>query len=112
LAAMGCGADTVSEGEIRRALSAGVPPQRIVFSGVGKTDAELAFAIRAGVRQINVESAPELDRLGAVAAGLGAAPAIAIRVNPQVGAGGHAKITTGGRGDKFGVPPEEALALY
>ena len=112
LAKLGSGADTVSEGEIRRALAAGVPAERIIFSGVGKTDAELAFAIDVGVRQINVESSAELDRLIAVAADKGAAPAIAIRVNPKIGAGGHAKITTGGAGDKFGVPVEEAMALY
>ncbi|HZW16748.1 MAG TPA: diaminopimelate decarboxylase [Brevundimonas sp.] len=112
LARLGCGADTVSEGEIRRALKAGIPGQRIVFSGVGKTDAELAFAIEAGVRQINVESAVELERLIAVAASKGAAPEIAIRVNPKIGAGGHARITTGGATDKFGVPAEEAPALY
>ncbi|MFA4893226.1 diaminopimelate decarboxylase [Brevundimonas sp.] len=112
LARLGCGADTVSEGEIRRALKAGVPGDRIVFSGVGKTDAELAFAIDAGVRQINIESAVELDRLIAVAAGRGASPEIAIRVNPDVGAGGHAKITTGGATDKFGVPFADAPALY
>lgn len=112
LARQGCGADTVSEGEIRRALAAGVAPDRIIFSGVGKTDAELAFAIDAGVRQINVESAAELDRLIVVAAARQASPAVAIRVNPRIGAGGHAKITTGGEGDKFGVPPEEALSLY
>jgi len=112
LARLGCGADTVSEGEIRRALAAGIPGDRIIFSGVGKTDAELAFAIEAGVRQINVESGAELDRLIAVAASRGAAPAIAIRVNPKIGAGGHAKITTGGATDKFGVPVEEAIELY
>jgi diaminopimelate decarboxylase len=112
LARQGCGADTVSEGEIRRALRAGVPADRIIFSGVGKTDAELAFAVRVGARQINVESAVELDRLIAVAQAASAVPEIAIRVNPKVGAGGHAKITTGGEGDKFGVPVEEALALY
>lgn len=112
LARLGCGADTVSEGEIRRALAAGVPADRIIFSGVGKTDAELAFAIRTGVRQINVESSVELDRLIAVASDLGAAPGIAIRVNPAIGAGGHAKITTGGSGDKFGVPLTDALPLY
>ena len=112
LARLGCGADTVSEGEIRRALKAGVPANRIVFSGVGKTDAELAFAIEAGVRQINIESAVELDRLIAVAASKGAAPEIAIRVNPKIGAGGHARITTGGATDKFGVPADEAKALY
>lgn len=112
LARLGCGADTVSEGEIRRALKAGIPADRIVFSGVGKTDAELAFAIETGVRQINVESAVELDRLIAVAAVKDATPDIAIRVNPSVGAGGHARITTGGATDKFGVPADEAHALY
>ncbi|MBJ7447924.1 MAG: diaminopimelate decarboxylase [Brevundimonas sp.] len=112
LARLGCGADTVSEGEIRRALKAGVPADRIIFSGVGKTDAELAFALEQGVRQINVESGVELDRLIAVATHKGLSPDIAIRVNPKVGAGGHAKITTGGEGDKFGVPVDEALSLY
>ena len=112
LARLGCGADTVSEGEIRRALKAGIPANRIVFSGVGKTDAELAFAIDVGVRQINVESAVELDRLIAVAQSKDARPEIAIRVNPAVGAGGHARITTGGATDKFGVPADEANALY
>lgn len=112
LAKLGCGADTVSEGEIRRALAAGVPADRIIFSGVGKTGAELAFAVETGVRQINIESGAELDRLIAVAAAKGAAPEVAIRVNPKIGAGGHAKITTGGATDKFGVPIEEAIALY
>ncbi|MGV9007517.1 MAG: diaminopimelate decarboxylase [Brevundimonas sp.] len=112
LARLGCGADTVSEGEIRRALAAGIPPERIIVSGVGKTDAELAFAIDTGVRQINIESAVELDRLIAVAAARGAVPAVAIRVNPRIGAGGHAKITTGGDTDKFGVPVADALTLY
>jgi diaminopimelate decarboxylase len=112
LARLGCGADTVSEGEIRRALAAGVPADRIIFSGVGKTDAELAFAIEAGVRQINVESPAELDRLIPIADRLGKVPEIAIRVNPKIGAGGHAKITTGGEGDKFGIPADEAIALY
>jgi diaminopimelate decarboxylase len=112
LASLGCGADTVSEGEIRRALKAGIPADRIIFSGVGKTDAELAFALEVGVRQINVESVPELDRLIAIAEVRQVRPDIAIRVNPKVGAGGHAKITTGGEGDKFGVPADEALDLY
>lgn len=112
LARLGCGADTVSEGEIRRALAAGIPAERIIVSGVGKTDAELAFAIDSGVRQINIESAVELDRLIAVAATRDASPAVAIRVNPRIGAGGHAKITTGGDTDKFGVPVADALALY
>ncbi|MBB5745143.1 diaminopimelate decarboxylase [Brevundimonas variabilis] len=112
LARLGCGADTVSEGEIRRALKAGIPASRIVFSGVGKTDGELAYALDVGVRQINVESPSELDRLIVVAERSAACPDIAIRVNPKVGAGGHAKITTGGEGDKFGIPVDEALALY
>lgn len=112
LARLGCGADTVSIGEVARALKAGTPPERIVFSGVGKTKSELVEAVRLGLHQINVESAAELDMLGAVAAELGAKPAIAVRVNPDVGAGGHAKITTGGKDAKFGVGPEEALTLY
>lgn len=112
LARRGAGADTVSEGEIRRALAAGTPPDRIIFSGVGKTDRELAFALDVGVRQINVESAPELARLAAVAAARGAAAPVAIRVNPSIGAGAHAKITTGGEHDKFGVAASEAADLY
>lgn len=112
IARRGAGADTVSEGEIRRALAAGIPPERIVFSGVGKTDAELAFAVEAGVAEINVESEPELDRLHAVAGARGARPAIAFRVNPDVGAGGHAKITTGTADSKFGVSLSEAERLY
>ncbi|MDQ8027118.1 MAG: diaminopimelate decarboxylase [Brevundimonas sp.] len=121
LAKLGCGADTVSEGEIRRALAAGIPADKIIFSGVGKTDAELAFAIETGVRQINVESGAELDRLIHVSSSLKqratasravATPSIAVRVNPNIGAGGHAKITTGGATDKFGVPVEEAIDLY
>ncbi len=112
LAALGAGADTVSMGEIRRALAAGVPPERIVFSGVGKTAEELAFAIDAGVAEINVESEPELDALIAVAADKGARPAIAFRVNPDVAAGGHAKIATGKSDNKFGVSMAEAERLY
>jgi diaminopimelate decarboxylase len=112
LARAGAGADTVSEGEIRRALAAGVPPERIVFSGVGKTRAELAFAVRTGVAEINVESEPELDVLAEVAKGLNARPKIAFRVNPDVGAGGHAKITTGQADSKFGVSLSEAERLY
>jgi diaminopimelate decarboxylase len=112
LARLGCGADTVSEGEIRRALAAGVPPERIVFSGVGKTAAELAFAIDAGVAEINVESEAELDLLSKIAADKGARAAIAIRVNPDVSAGGHAKIATGGADTKFGVSLAEAERLY
>ena len=112
LARLGAGADTVSEGEIRRALAASVPAGKIIFSGVGKTDAELAFAIEAGVRQINVESAPELARLSSLAGRKGARPAVALRVNPDVGAGGHAKISTGLSDSKFGVAFSEAATLF
>lgn len=112
LTKLGAGADTVSEGEIRRALKAGVPADRIVFSGVGKTDRELAFALEAGVFQVNVETEPELRRLEAIARDKGVKAPLAIRVNPGVGAGGHAKITTGGADNKFGVSAEQALELY
>jgi diaminopimelate decarboxylase len=108
----GAGADTVSEGEIRRALAAGAPPDRIVFSGVGKTAAELAFAIDVGVAEINIESEPELDLLSHIAGEKGARQAIAIRINPDVAAGGHAKIATGQADAKFGVSMSEAERLY
>jgi diaminopimelate decarboxylase len=95
LAQMGAGADVVSEGEILRALAAGVPPERIVFSGVGKTEAEIAFALETGVAEINVESEPELRLIDQVGQRLGKRATVAIRVNPDVEAGGHAKISTG-----------------
>lgn len=112
LARLGAGADVVSEGEVRRALAAGVPPERIVFSGVGKTEAEVAFALKAGVAEINVESEPELDLVNRVAQDLGVRAQIAIRVNPDVEAGGHAKISTGKADNKFGVSFSEAERLY
>jgi diaminopimelate decarboxylase len=112
LARLGAGADTVSEGEIRRALLASVPADRIVFSGVGKTADELAFALEVGVAEINVESEPELDLLARVAADKGVRAAMAIRVNPEVGAGGHDKISTGHAASKFGVSFGEAARLY
>ena len=112
LGRLGAGADVVSEGEIRRALAAGVPAGRIVFSGVGKSREELAFAIGKGLHQINIESAAELDRIAAVSEALGATAAVAFRVNPDVSAGGHDKIDTGRRTDKFGLPPDEAIRLY
>jgi diaminopimelate decarboxylase len=112
LARLGAGADTVSEGEIRRALAAGVPGERIVFSGVGKTAGEVAFALEAGVAEINVESEPELDLVARVAAEKGARARIGIRVNPAVGAGGHSKISTGHAESKFGVSLGEAERLY
>ena len=112
LARLGAGADTVSEGEIRRALAAGVPADRIIFSGVGKTAREITFAILTGVRQINIESEPELALIAQIAAAVGSRPSIAIRVNPDIGAGGHAKITTGTAESKFGVSLAQAERLY
>jgi len=112
LAQLGAGADVVSEGEIRRALAAGVAPERIVFSGVGKTEAEIAFALEIGVAEINVESEPELKLIDAVGRRLGKRAAVAIRVNPDVEAGGHAKISTGKAENKFGVSFAEAERLY
>ena len=112
LARLGAGADVVSEGEIRRALAAGVAPGDIVFSGVGKTREEIAFALSRGVVHMNVESEPELAAVSQVAAARGAVARVALRVNPDVDAGTHDKIATGRRGDKFGVDIERAPALY
>ncbi len=112
LANLGAGADVVSEGEIRRALAAGVPPERIVFSGVGKTEGEVAFAVETGVAEINVESEPELHLVNRVAQEMGRRATVAIRVNPDVEAGGHAKISTGKADNKFGVSFSEAERLY
>ncbi|MBS0410905.1 MAG: diaminopimelate decarboxylase [Proteobacteria bacterium] len=112
LGRLGAGADTVSEGEIRRALAAGIPPDRIVFSGVGKTARELAFALDVGVAEINLESEPEMALVSEIARQKGLRATVAIRINPNVGAGGHAKITTGKAEDKFGVSISEAERLY
>lgn len=102
-AALGAGADVVSEGELRRALAAGVPPERIVFAGVGKTAEEMAFALETGILQLNVESLDELKLLDAVAGRLGRTAPVALRVNPDVDARTHAKIATGMAGNKFGI---------
>ncbi len=112
LARLGCGADVVSEGEIRRALAAGVPPGKIVFSGVGKTLAEMAFALDAGIFGFNVESEAELRCLSEVASARGALARIAFRINPDVDAKTHAKISTGKSEHKFGVSWRDARALY
>ena len=103
-AAEGAGADVVSEGELRRAREAGIAAERIVFSGVGKTERELRLALTEDIAQFNVESAEELDMLSALAAGMGRTARVALRVNPDVDAGTHAKITTGRARDKFGIP--------
>lgn len=112
MVAGGAGADVVSGGELRRALVAGVAPEGVVFSGVGKTAEELRLALASGVGQVNVESAEELDMVAAVAAAVGRAARVALRVNPDVDAGTHAKITTGRAEDKFGVAYADAPALY
>src|SRR5262249_31439305 len=101
---LGAGADVVSEGELQRALAAGIPPGRIVFSGVGKTRAELTAALDAGIHQVNVESVPELCRLSDLASGQGQTARVALRVNPDVDAETHTAISTGRKGDKFGIP--------
>jgi diaminopimelate decarboxylase len=112
LAGLGAGADVVSEGELRRALAAGVPSERIIFSGVGKTRAEMVAALAAGIHQINVESVPELRRLSAVATEAGATARVAIRVNPDIDAMTHAKIATGKKENKFGIDIDEAADAY
>ncbi len=112
LARMGAGADVVSSGELRRALAAGVPAERIVFSGVGKTREELEEALRIGIYQFNLESEPEAEMLSEVAVALGKTAPIAFRINPDVDAGTHAKISTGKSENKFGVPISRALEAY
>ena len=108
----GAGVDVVSEGELRRALAAGASPGKIVFSGVGKTEREIAFALDSNILCFNVESEPELERISALASANGRTAAIAIRVNPDIDAKTHAKITTGKAENKFGVPYERARAVY
>ncbi len=112
LVALGSGADVVSIGEYEAARRAGFAPQAIVFSGVGKTEAELSTALVRGVGQINVESAEELATITAIAARLGLRAPIALRVNPDVDAGTHAKITTGKAENKFGIPSDRIEPLY
>lgn len=112
LASEGCGADVVSGGELRRAMKAGIPASRIVFSGVGKTQDEMALGLSEGIHQFNVESGAELIALSEVALAMGKVAPVALRVNPDVAAGGHPNISTGKAGDKFGVPWAEAPELY
>lgn len=108
----GAGADVVSGGELVRAIEAGIDPEKIVFSGVGKTRAEMSAALDAGIHQFNVESEAELLALDEIARSKGARAPIALRVNPDISAGGHEKISTGRAEDKFGVPWTRARALY
>jgi diaminopimelate decarboxylase len=109
---LGAGMDVVSEGELRRALAADVPGSRITFSGVGKTEREMALALEADVLSFNVESEPELHRLSKVAQGMGRTAKIALRVNPDVDAKTHAKISTGKSENKFGIPLSHARQTY
>ncbi|MBN8290874.1 diaminopimelate decarboxylase [Rhodobacter sp. NTK016B] len=109
---LGAGMDVVSIGEYLRAKAAGVPGERIVFSGVGKTPAEMRMALEGGIRQFNVESEPELEALSRVAAAMGAEAPITLRVNPDVDAKTHEKISTGRKEDKFGVPISRAREIY
>jgi diaminopimelate decarboxylase len=112
LAQLGAGADVVSGGELKKALRAGIPGERIVFSGVGKTRTEMKLGLEEGIHQFNVESEPELEALNEVAISLGKTAPITIRVNPDVDARTHAKITTGTSETKFGIPWSKARAAY
>ena len=112
LARLGAGMDVVSEGELRRARAAGVPASKITFSGVGKTEREMAYAIDEGILCFNVESEPELKQLSAVATARGKTAHVAIRVNPDIDAKTHHKISTGKSGDKFGIPISRARDVY
>jgi len=109
---LGCGFDIVSGGELERVIAAGCDPTQVLFSGVGKSAAEMARALEVGVRCFNVESLAELERLDQVAAGLGRIAPVSIRVNPDVDAATHPYISTGLRQNKFGIPCEEALPVY
>jgi len=112
LAKLGAGADVVSGGELKRALAAGIPAQKIVFSGVGKTEAELRAALAARIFCINLESEPELELLSRLAVETGITAHVSVRVNPDVDAGTHAKISTGKSENKFGIPITRARAVY
>ena len=112
LARLGAGMDVVSEGELRRARAVGVPPERIVFSGVGKTQGEIAYALEQDILCFNVESESELEQLSALASARGRVARISIRVNPDIDANTHAKISTGTYANKFGIPITEAPRVY
>ena len=112
LARLGAGADVVSGGELKRALAAGIPPEKIVFSGVGKTRDELALGVRTGIHQFNVESEPELQALSEIACAAGTTAPVAIRINPDIDARTHAKISTGMSENKFGIPWRRGPEIY
>jgi diaminopimelate decarboxylase len=112
LANLGGGFDIVSEGELRRVIAAGGDPKKCAFAGVGKTEQEIAFALRRGIYSFNVESEPELERINRVAERLNRIAPVAVRVNPNVDAGTHAKITTGTYENKFGIAFEQVEGVY
>ena len=112
LARLGSGADVVSEGELRRALAAGIPASKIVFSGVGKKPSEMDFALAAGIHCFNVESEPELELLSSRAVAAGKIAPISLRINPDVDARTHKKISTGKSENKFGIPLAKASTVY
>lgn len=112
LAAAGAGMDVVSGGEYARAIAAGVPGDKIVFSGVGKTEEEMRMALEGGIRQFNIESEPEMERLNRVAMSMGVVAPVTVRVNPDVDAKTHAKIATGKSENKFGIPISRAKDVY
>src|SRR5471030_2019134 len=112
LAKLGAGADVVSEGELLRARAAGIPPEKIMFSGIGKTAVELALAVDEGILCVNVESEPELELLSQIAASKGRVAPISVRVNPDIDAKTHHKIATGKAENKFGIPISRAREVY
>jgi diaminopimelate decarboxylase len=112
LGLLGAGVDVVSVGEYLKAKAAGIPGERIVFSGVGKTREEMRIALEGGIRQFNVESEPELRALSEVASAMGLRAPVTLRVNPDVDAGTHEKIATGRKEDKFGIPIARARSVY
>ena len=112
LARLGAGADVVSDGELKRARAAGIPPHKIMFSGVGKTERELALAVDDGILCVNVESEPELELLSAIAHAKGRIADVSLRVNPDIDARTHAKIATGKSENKFGIPISRAREVY
>jgi diaminopimelate decarboxylase len=112
VAGEGAGADVVSGGELERAIAAGIPPNKIVFSGVGKTVREMRRGLELGIKCFNLESEPELERLSEIAASIGKVAPVSVRINPDVSAGGHAKISTGKKDNKFGIPFGRAREVY
>ena len=112
IAGEGAGADVVSGGELERAIAAGIPPNKIVFSGVGKTVAEMRRGLALGIKCFNLESEPELERLSEIAAAMGKVAPVSVRINPDVDAGTHAKISTGRKENKFGIPYARAREVY